>query len=119
MQPASQSSRSAFCSSAATAWGSRFRTALLIARRALATGQGSDHHGRVTRPLAVHDVVALLIAVDTHDLVRGQLGTVVERLADDYSKSSSAMTRAEPSLSSRYAETPCWYFTIVPRKPFR
>jgi hypothetical protein len=34
-------------------------------------------------PIAVLDVVALLTDAPEHGLIRGQVGTVVERLADD------------------------------------
>jgi hypothetical protein len=36
-----------------------------------------------SEPIAVLDVVALLVDVPTHGLVRGQVGTVVERLSDE------------------------------------
>jgi hypothetical protein len=36
------------------------------------------------RPPAVRDVVALLIDMDDHSLVRGQVGTIVERLTEDH-----------------------------------
>jgi hypothetical protein len=34
-------------------------------------------------PISTLDVVALLVDVPEHDLVRGQVGTVIEKLDDD------------------------------------